>query len=46
MIFFLPSFPDFHQLLINFAKATGNQKLYNDSLLQAQKDIPGFVLSQ
>ena len=38
-----PSIPDSHQLLLNFARGTGNQKLYNDSLLEAQKDVPDIV---
>ncbi|MCX6755658.1 MAG: O-antigen ligase family protein [Candidatus Nomurabacteria bacterium] len=38
------SIPDSHQLLLKFAKGTGNQKLYDQALTQAQKDIPGFVM--
>lgn len=36
--------PASHILLIKFAKNIGDIKLYNESLLQAQNDIPGFIL--
>lgn len=41
-----PSVPNSHNMLIRFAKESGNQKLYNESLLQAQKDIPGFEFKE
>jgi hypothetical protein len=40
-----PTVPQSHQFLINFAKYINDQKLYNDSLLQAQKDIPGVYFT-
>ena len=33
-----------HVLLIQFAQALGNKKLYNEALTQAEHDIPGFKL--
>jgi hypothetical protein len=39
-----PKVKSSHKLLIDFARAIGDQKLYNESLQQAQKDIPGFTL--
>jgi tetratricopeptide (TPR) repeat protein len=41
-----PHIPNSYQFLINFAKATGDQKLYSQLLLEAQKEVPGFVLNQ
>jgi O-antigen ligase len=32
-----------HKLLIQFAGAIKDQKLYNEAIIQAEKDIPGFV---
>ena len=40
-----PSIPASHQFLIKFAQAISDQKLYASALLQAQKDIPGFIFS-
>ena len=37
-----PSLPINYELLINFAKAIGNQKLYLLTIAQARKYIPGF----
>ncbi len=31
-----------HKMLIQFAKDTNNKKLFDEALLQAKKDIPGF----
>jgi O-antigen ligase len=39
-----PSVPSSHEHLISFAKAMGDQKLYDASLLEAEKDIPGFSM--
>jgi tetratricopeptide (TPR) repeat protein len=39
-----PTVPTSHRLLIMFARAMGNNKLYAESLSQAEKDIPGFKL--
>jgi hypothetical protein len=39
-----PTVPNSHRLLILFAKNMGNKKLYEELLLRAEKDIPGFVL--
>ena len=41
-----PTVPQSHQFLISFAKLANDQKLYSSALLQAQKDIPGFVFNQ
>jgi O-antigen ligase len=38
-----PTFASSHKLLIQFAQIIGDQKLYNESIIQAEKDIPGFV---
>lgn len=32
-----------HKLLIQFAQAIRDEKLYNEAIIQAEKDIPGFV---
>jgi len=31
-------------MLIKFAKIIGNEKLYTEALLDAEKNIPGFKL--
>ncbi|HAE36464.1 MAG: hypothetical protein UR85_C0005G0028 [Candidatus Nomurabacteria bacterium GW2011_GWF2_35_66] len=38
-----PSVSASHKLLIQFAQAIRDQKLYNEAIIQAEKDIPGFV---
>ena len=37
-----PNFSTSHDMLIKFAKDTNNKKLYDEALIQAQKDIPGY----
>ena len=39
-----PSIKVSHTFFINFAKNKGDQKLYQQAIDQAQKDIPGFKL--
>jgi len=39
-----PTFPSSYKLLLRFAQAFGNQKLYNEIILQAEKNIPGFSM--
>jgi tetratricopeptide (TPR) repeat protein len=39
-----PSAPGSYRLLANFAKVTGNQKLYDETLAEAGKNISGFKL--
>ena len=34
-----------HELLIKFAQTFNLPKLYNEAIIQAEKDIPGFVES-
>ena len=40
-----PTVPQSHQFLISFSKWVNDQKIYSSALLQAQKDIPGFIFS-
>lgn len=39
-----PTLPVSHRLLLQFLQGMGNQKLYKESLLYAQREIPGFIL--
>ncbi len=39
-----PTLPVSHRLLLQFVRGVGNQKLYNEFLINAQKEIPGFVM--
>jgi hypothetical protein len=39
-----PTLPVSHRLLLQFLQGIGNQKLYKESLLYAQKEITGFTL--
>ena len=38
--------PGSYRLLINFAKVINNQKLYTETLTEAQKNIPNFVFNE
>lgn len=38
-----PSVSASHKLLIQFAAAIRDPKLYNEAIIQAEKDIPGFI---
>ncbi|MCC6323478.1 hypothetical protein IT400_01660, partial [Candidatus Nomurabacteria bacterium] len=40
-----PKVESSHKLLILFALSNHDQKLYDEALNQAKKDIPGFVFS-
>lgn len=39
-----PTLPVSHKLLLQFLQGIGNQKLYKEALLNAQKEIPGFSM--
>jgi len=39
-----PTIPETYRLLLNFAKGTKNQKLYDDTLKDAQKNVIDFKL--
>ena len=39
-----PTIPETYRLLLNFAKGTNNQKLFDDTLKDAEKNIAGFKL--
>jgi O-antigen ligase len=39
-----PSIPNSHTFLIKLAKIIGDQKLYDEALAQAERDIPGFKI--
>ena len=39
-----PGAPGSYRLLINFAKVTNNQKLYTETIIEAQKNIPDFKM--
>lgn len=39
---FFPSLPASNTLFIKFAQAIGDQKLFNEALAEAQKNIPGY----
>ncbi len=40
-----PSIPVSHNLLIQFAVSSKNQKLYTEAVAQAEKDIPNFTVT-
>jgi O-antigen ligase len=40
-----PTIPISHKLLIQFAEASGNKKLYDEALASAKKNIPDFTLN-
>ncbi|MDE2399403.1 MAG: O-antigen ligase family protein [Patescibacteria group bacterium] len=40
-----PTIPESHEFLINLAKVIKDQKLYEASMAQARKDIPGFSVT-
>lgn len=37
-----PSVPPSHDMLISFARTIMNKKMYDDALIEAQRDIPGY----
>ena len=37
-----PNIPESYKLLLNFSKGIGNQKVYQETLLEAQKNIPSL----
>lgn len=39
-----PTLPVSHRLLLRFLQGTGNQKMYNEALINAQKGIPEFTM--